>query len=806
MFKNYLKISYRSLNKHRTFTFINVFGLAIGLAAFLLIDQYIRFEKSYDTFIENSSQLYRLTTDQIVDDAIGTRDAMSFNPSGKVLTEEIPEIINYTTTYKFSETTFKNGENLITEKMVIAADSNFLKLFSYQLLSGDPKLQLSEPNTIVLTKSKAEKYFGNENPVGKEIYLYSDFNKPFKVTGVIQDIPENTHYHFDILVSLNTIKEFLAEENWNGYNYYTYLQLTPNADIDKINTLLPDLSKKYIGEDASLVFNIQPVLDIHLHSEKTYEPEVHGDIKAVNVLMIISIFILIIAWVNYVNLATAKAVDRAKEVGLRKVIGARKKQLILQFLIEALIINFLGGLIALGLIELMLPYFNILVGREIAISLWSNPDFIIRLLSFFIMGTFISGFYPAIVLSSFKPITVLKGKFRNSKSGIFLRKGLVVTQFAASFILITGTFTVYKQVQYMRSRDLGMKVERVVGFPNPRREQGADPNALLQRKLSFLDELRNSPHIINVARTANLPGGGSSDVNSYGSGVRIVGVSEYLNSTTYIQSLDENTIDLLSMKLLHGRTFIKDLQSDSSSAVVNEAFIERFGLEVSESLLNQKIQFGQNIEGRKFAIVGIIKNIYRGSLKHQVEPTVYFNWKHPGHTLVKLSGQNIPEGLAHIQEIWSKFFPTESLNYNFIDERYERLYEADQRFGNIFTVFSVFAIFVASLGLFGLASFLAMQRTKEVGVRKVLGATVTQIVAIFYKDFLLLIGISVILGIPIVYFGIDTWLNGYANRINFPWELLPLSIVALMVFAFVTVGYQTYRIAVLNPARTLRDE
>ncbi|MFY0599119.1 MAG: ABC transporter permease [Cyclobacteriaceae bacterium] len=806
MLRNYFKISLRNLNKHRAYTFINVFGLAIGLGAFLLINQYIKFEKSYDDFIENSDQLYRLTTDQVVDGVMGTRDAMSFNPSGKALMDELPEVINYTTTYKFNEITFKNGENLIAEKMVLGADSSFLKLFSYELISGDPNHQLIEPNTIVLTQAKAKKYFGSENPVGKELYLYSGFNKSFKVTGVMQDVPENTHYHFDALISLSTIKDFLTQEAWNGYNYYTYVQLAPDSDLEKINGLLPGLARKFIGEESSLVFNLQPVQDIHLHSVQTYEPEAHGDAKSVKVLVIISIFILIIAWVNYINLATARAVDRAKEVGLRKVIGAKKGQLVTQFLMEALIINFFGCLIAFGLAEFILPYFNNLIGREMATHLWNDSYFIGRLFLFFLLGVIISGFYPAVVLSSFKPVTVLKGKFRNSKSGALLRKSLVVTQFAASFILLTGTFAVYKQVQHMRSKDLGLNVDKVIGFANPRLESGGDRDAFLQKKLSFLNELRTNHNIENVARISNIPGGGASDVNSNGSGARIMGMTDFLDGTTYVQSLDENTVDVLDMKILHGRTFIKGMKSDSSAAIVNEAFLKRHGLEVNESILGNKILFGKELSNNRYPIIGIVKDVYRGTLKNAIEPTIYFNWTHPGNTVVKLSGENIEEGLNHVKKTWSQFFPTEALNYNFVDERYDQLYLADKRFGNVFVAFSIFAILVASLGLFGLASFIAMQRTKEVGVRKVLGASVAQIIGIFYKDFLILIIVSVVLGVPLVYLGVDSWLNGYAYRILFPWESLPLSAIALMIFAFAIVGYQIYRVAILSPASTLKDE
>lgn len=803
MFKNYLKISLRNLARHKVYTGINIIGLAVGLGAFLLINQYLQFEKSYDRYFRHSDQLYRLTTDQVVEGVLGTRDAMSFYPSAKALMEEIPEVVNGTVTRKFSELTFQKGDQLITERGVIAADSNFLNIFPYPLVYGNPEKQLADPNTLVLTESKARKYFGNENPVGKTIHIFSGHDKAFKVTGVIKDSPQNTHYRFDVLMSISTIRERLERDGWSGFNYYTYLQLAPDADMQKIESMLPDLSGKYIGEENTLRFNLQPVPGIHLYSDFTFEPEAHGSAKSVRFLTIISIFILLIAWVNYINLSTARAVDRAKEVGLRKVIGAQKRQLISQFLMESFLINFLGALVALIAAQLMIPSFNQLVGKEVIHQVW-NTHFLINLGIFFLMGTFLSGFYPALVLSGFKPVSILKGKFRNSKSGVVLRKSLVVLQFTASFILIAGTFIVYMQVRFMQSRDIGISTDQVIGFSNPR--PAGDWDAFREKKLAFLDEVRKHHAVLGAARMSNLPGGGSSDINSSSGGIKIVGLTERLDATTYIQSIDENVMDLLDMQLISGRNFLRNSQADSNSVIVNEAFVTRFGLPVTDDLLHQKIQFGRDAENDKYSIIGVMKDVNRSTLKKTVEPTVYMTWSDPGNSIVKLSAENLQAGVEHVENTWNLFFPTESFNYNFLDQRYAQLYDEDKRFGSVFGVFSVFAILVASLGLFGLASFLAMQRTKEVGVRKVLGASVSQIVSIFYKDFVKLIGMSVVLGGIVTYYGISFWLRTYAYRIDFPWIVIGIATLILLTFAFITVGYQTYKVAILNPAQTLKYE
>ncbi len=805
MFKNYLKISIRTLAKHKFYTFVNVFGLAIGLAAFLLINEYVQFERSYDQHYEEADQLYRLTTDQVVDGVLGVRDAMSFSPSGKVLVDEVPEITRYTTTYKFNRVAFKQGDNVIEEINTVGADEHFLDLFTYQILYQDGTDLLIEPNTLVLTQTKALQYFGREDVVGETIYLYSGFERPFKIVGVIQDIPQNTHYKFDILMSIATIQDILDREAWNGYNYYTFLKLTPGTDHEVLNEKLLPLADKYIGDNANLIFTLQPLSDVHLSSDRTYEPELNGNARAINVLAVISIFVLIIAWVNYVNLSTAKAIDRAKEVGLRKVIGAYKRQLLMQFFIEAAIINLLGAVIAWLMAEVSLPYFQALVGKTIVPHTWESTRFIYSLIVFFVLGAFISGFYPALVLSGFRPVEVLKGKFRNSGRGIILRKALVVVQFGASLTLLAATFIVYQQVDHMRNRDIGMEIDQVVGFPRPR-VNGDQFEEFTSRMKSFLEQLRSDNTIIEAAQISNLPGGGPSDINSNAGEVGIVGLTEPMQSTTYVQVVDHLALDMLEVDFLYGRNFIKDMASDTGALIANEAFIERFNLQVSEDLIGQTVRFGVGPEPWEVKIIGIIKDVSRGSSKNKIEPTVYYVGENPRQTMAKIAPQNTTAALAHIEATWSRFFPTAPLKYTFLDDRFARLYAEDQRFGDVFASFAIFAMFVALLGLFGLASFIAVQRQKEVGVRKVLGASIVQILFIFFKDFFGLLAISAIIGIPTVYLGMDQWLDNYAFRISFPWLMVFLAAAIVMLFAFTTIGVQIYRVAVLNPAKTLKYE
>ncbi len=803
MFTNYLKISFRSMLKHKVYASINIVGLAIGLAAFLLIDQYVAFEKSYDRFFNESDLLHRLSTDQVVDGVLGVRDAMSYNPSGKALMEELPEVLGYTCTYKFDGMNIRFEDQVLHETGVIASDEHFLDLFTYDIIQKEDDVILDEPNTVVLTEKIALKYFGTTDVIGKKLHFHSEFDKSFKIVGVIQDVPKNTHYQFNMIISLITIEEKMKGHGWDAYNYYTYLKLKPGTDLEELNQKLIPLSRKYIGEGSNLDFTVHPVSSIYLHSDFTYEPDQYGSAKAVGFLTVISIFILVIAWVNYINLSTARAVDRAKEVGLRKVVGAYKRQLIGQFLTEALLVNFLGAFLAIVLSEIALPSFNHLVGKPVLLHTWESQTFLVKLILFFLGGSLVSGFYPAFVLSGFKPVEVLKGKFRNSGKGIMLRKGLVVVQFSASMMLLGATYVVYEQVQHMREKDLGMDIEKVIGVPFG--GDGEWTKELQEKRDNFLKEVKKHQLVEDAAQMSNLPGGKPDDINSTSNQIKIVGLTSPLEVTTYVQGLDYHALELLKFELIHGRNFDKHIKADSNAVIVNASFIERFGIPVKEDIIGKKLQFGSR-EDNWFRIIGIVKNANRGSVKHTVEPTSYFNWSAPGIAVIRLKGNDLRASLQHVNTIWADFFPNAPFEYSFIDDRFDRLYEEDMRFGNVFATFAVFAIIVAALGLFGLASFLAIQRSKEIGVRKVLGASVSQIISIFMKDFIILMVVAIFIGGPAIYFGMDWWLNNYAYRIDFPWVTILISAIVLAAVCFATIGYQTFRVARLNPAVTLKDE
>lgn len=807
MFKNYLKISVRNLAKQKVFSVINMVGLAIGLAAFLLINQYVAFEKSYDRFFSDSDRLYRLTTDQVLEGVIGTRDAMSFAPSGPALVEAVPEIINSTVTYQFTELVLRKNDQSVREKKAIAVDSNYLELFDYKVIDGDPNTMLNEPFSIVLTESKAYDLFGDQSPVGQTIKVLSGFHKGFKVTGVIQDVPENTHYKFNLLVSIGSMQESVDRDAWRSFNYYTYLKLAPQTNIVELRRKLPRMHEiaGFNESDADLEFNLQPVENIHLYSDYTYEPETHGSADTVIFLNIISILIIVIAWVNYINLSTAKAIDRAREVGVRKAIGAHKIQLVSQFLFEAFMLNILAAIFAIFMAQLLYPSFNHLVGKDIIDGIWDNKLFLTKIFGFATLGAVVSGLYPAFVLSNFKTVVVLKGKFRNSAKGTILRKGLVIVQFTVSLMLLAATFVINQQVSYMQSVDKGIDMDYVVGFRRPMFTNN-NREGLREKLRQFRQSLLNHHAIERVGFADALPGGGGSDISSTTGEVQIPGKTNILEGTTYMQWCDEGYFDAVGITLIAGRNFDSKLSTDTTSIIVNESFLKRLGIRDIHAVINEYIQYGDDDEGHKYRLIGVMKDYNRTSLKSKVEPTSTFYHTYASNSVVRLNKSNYQEGIAHLEKTFEDYFPNTPLSYSFLDERFNALFLEDRKFGQVIATFSILAVIVASLGLFGLSAFMAINRAKEVGIRKVLGASIPQILSIFYKEFVLLIGLSSLIGVPLVYYGMDGWLNNYAYRVDFPWVFVAISLLVVAASALLTVGYQTIRVAVKNPSQTLRYE
>ena len=805
MLHNYLLTSLRSLRKHKLFSILNITGLAIGLAAFLLISQFVRFERSYDAHYTNASQIYRLSTLETVNGAVDNKDAMMTYPAAELLLAEVPEVQMATVSLKLDEVVFRKGQNVVYETNVVTADSAFLEIFDHEILQGDRLTMLSEPNCLVLTADKAMDYFGSTDVVGREIEVMGEYQRPFKVTGVIQNVPLNTHYKFDILISDPTLVGRFDYKVWNSYNYYTYIVLDPQADLEALHDKMDALCDDKYGEDNSTYWKADPVGWIHLNSDYTFESEPPGNADAVRFMSLIALIILAIAWINYINLATARALDRAREVGLRKVIGAMRSQLIGQFMMEALVVNFAAACLAVALAQLALPFFHTLIGIEVMSNVWSHPAFVTDLVIFFVVGTLLSGFYPAMVLSSFEPVKVLKGRFRSSKYGSLLRKSLVGLQFAATITLIAATLTIHDQINYMLRRDIGIDTDYVVSFRMPARSEDAREEQINIWN-SFKDELRSHVGIVHVGGTSNVPGGGGSDINSTTGATRLSGTSDWRRGTTYIQYNDDEFSEAVGLDIIAGRDFDRNRKSDTAVVIMNETFALRSGETNPSDAVGKYLQFEGDEPDDRYEVIGVIEDFNRTTLKSAVEPTLYFPWMSPSSTVVKLDPARFRDGLAYVEARWTEFFPNTPLEYIFLDERFERLYAQDRRFGQVFIVFSVLAIFIAALGLLGLSAFMAAQRTKEVGIRKVLGASIAGIIGLFYKDFARLIIVASVVSVPVVYFTMNAWLQNYAFRVDFEWAVIIVALILVCVLAFSVIASQVYKVAVLDPARTLKYE
>lgn len=808
MLKNYLKTAFRSLVKNKAFTLINIFGLFIGLTAFLLIYSYVSFEKSYDQYHTGADRVYRMVTDNVVNGVTGARDAMSFSPLGEAMKEELPEVEQYTTTMKlYEDLVFKKGDELINESGVVAADEQFLDIFSYPIIYGEED-PFKNPNSLILTKKGAMRLFGTENPVGQTVEVLGIHRGNYKVTAVLDDVPGNTHYKFEVLMSFATIKDRADEEGWRGYNFYTYVKLNEEADPLAVQEKLMAFPGKYLREELTLQFTMQPMTDIHLDSGFTYEPEPSGNSKTVNFLLIIAVFILVIAWVNYINLSTAKAMDRAREVGLRKVVGAAKWQLMIQFMMESLFINVFAAILAATAVQILGPFYNNLLGKDLISYIWTNSSLLSLLVIITLSGTLLSGFYPSLVLSSFRPVTVLKGKLRNSRSGLLLRKSLVVFQFVSSLILIAGTAIVDMQIEYMKNRDLGVSIDQVLSIKVPAHDP-VDSSLYDQKYKRLRAELIRNPTIREMATSSSIPGGGRSNIASAGGGISIVGETLIDNSTIYMTTIDERFFPILGVKMVAGRNYSNNGVAERPNVIINEAMLDKIGFAGGgEAALNKRLRFGNESSDRIFNIIGVVANYNRRSLKDEIEPTAYF-LGHEGFTtniVIKLSSEDLNATVKDVEAKWADVFPEVPFAYSFMDQKFDEAYKEDQQFGSLFGAFSVLAMAIAGLGLFGLSSFIALQRSKEIGVRKVLGASVFNIVKLISRDFFGLVIIAFFLGSPLVWFIMDNWLNNYAFRIDMPVWVLPVAGITLLFITFLTVGYQTGRAARANPVDTLRSE
>ena len=790
--------------RNKAFSIINIVGLALGVAACILILQYVAFELSYDNFHKNGSEIYRVKQDRYNDGKLSTEWAAGAYAVGNSFKDAFPEVQDYVKLLRRGVAIADYGEKSLKVEKVYLSSPSFFSIFSYPLLEGDAKSVLAEPNTIVLSKSLAEKLFGKETAMGKTIQLNK--TKSFKVTGIYADMPTNTHLKADILISyatfLNDVKPDNPELAWQWDGCLTYLKLRDGTNVPALEAKFPALIDKLAGEEhkkykSAAVYLLQPLRDIHLYSHYMMEAEPNGDGKTVYLLLGIAFFIVVIAWVNYVNLATARAINRAKEVGVRKAVGSLRSQLIWQFMTESVLLNGFAVILALLFVALALPKFNEISGQQLSFGLLGSKLFWLPLAGLFVVGAFFSGLYPAFVLSGFKPVAVLKGKVLATRQGIVLRKSLVVFQFAASLFLLVGTLAVFQQIRYMREQSLGINIDQTLVINPP---IIATDSTYMRQMVAFKEELLRNTGIKSIAASTVVPGQ-PSDWNA--GGIRLKGADDNKGKQYRIIGVDYDFINAYDLKLVAGRNFSKEFGADPKAVIFNKMAIKQLGFNNSQDAIGKEIDFW----GEMFTIVGVTDNFHQQSLKDAYEPLILRLIPDlRGYFSVKLTPGTADKSIATIRSEWNHFFPGNPFEYTFLDERFNEQYRADQRFGQVFGIFTGLAILVACLGLFGLASFTTAQRTKEIGIRKVLGSSVFAIVEMLYREFAILVLISFVIAAPIAWYAVSKWLTSYAFRTDIQWWLFVLPFVLVLLIAFLTVSFQSIKAALMNPVKSLRSE
>ena len=821
MIRNLLITALRNLRKNKFFSALNILGLGIGMAVFLLIAQYVHFEKSYENFIPGKENIYRVKLEVYKGNELIMASAENYPGAGPALKKELPEVMSFARAYNMgyknnviiTNENAKTGPIAFRQRRFLYADSTFLSLMGYQMARGDARTALQEPFTAVISEKYAKMYFGSEDPIEKTLRLRDDdfVNELVKITGVFKDLPNNTHLKFDVLFSYNSLYargEWAAQryrEGWRRKDMYTFVKLQPGTDPKKIEASFPAIVAKYKPElkesQQTNVLGLQPLTDIHLQSDLSEEPEPNGNSRTVLFLGLIGIFVLVIAWINYVNLSTARALERAKEVGVRKVIGAIKSQLIAQFLTEAALVNLLSVLIAFGLAFLFLSSFNTLSGLTLDSSYLTQPWFIILLLWLWLGGSLLSGLYPALVLSSFKPITVLKGKLKNNTRGILLRKTLVVMQFMASIALIAGTFIVYRQVKYMTGRDMGMNIDQVMVIERPGIAD-TSRTVFFSSIETFKNELKKDPTVQNAAASLTIPGKQREFkviVKKYGDNTD--------SATVRINSMDYDFLDVFKLKLVAGRNFSKEFPRDpDTSVVITEKASQLLGYKTPQDAVGKTLII-PGFGGWKPVIVGVVNDYHQLSLKKPLDPTILTCSLYDGeYYSLRINTSNLPGTLENVRRSWATAFPGNPFEYFFLDDYFNKQYENERKFEKLFLVFAILAIIIGCLGLFGLSAYTASQRIKEIGIRKVLGASVQDITKMLSTDFLKLVVIAIVIASPLAWWAMNKWLEDFAYRINISWWVFAVAGIVALLIAMLTVSFQAIKAAIANPVKSLRTE
>jgi len=803
MIKNYLVIAKRVLLNKTIFTILNIFGLAIGIASSALIFHYIHYEKSYDTYHNNSENVYRLSYGRLKDNGDDVEFASACPVIAPLLKENFPEIKTIAR-MAVREATFSHGENKFIEKKIYYAEQEIFNILNFTIIDGNIENALNQPNQIVINETVSKKYFGNESPVGKTLRLNK--KEDYKVVAVFKDVPPNSHLKPEILMAFPNLSKWRGEsylESWGHTGAFTYLLLDENADPRTLENQFIEFTNSQIGEiltswGVTMYFNLQCIEDIHLTSHLLQEQEVNGDLRSVNFMYIIGIFILVIAWVNYINLTTSRSMERAQEVGVRKVVGALRRNLISQFYTEAAIVNAIGLFIAIAIIELFIPAFSNLTGVPKTINLWSSNWFIAFLCGTFLFGTFITGMYPVFSLSSFKAVKILKSKFGAKQKGIGLRKVMVIFQLIISIILLTGTYSVFTQLKYLKNQKLGFDIKQTLVVKMPK----AIDSTIIQKKETFKQEINKLSGVNGVAFSTEVPG---RKIWWDNGGIFKVGLDPSEGKNYMIMGIDDKFIDLYEMEFVNGRNFSKEFPSDKDALIINETAVRHLEFESPDDALNNKI----NYWGRIYTVIGVLKDYRHESPKAVPEPQIFRylpNESRFGTFSIKMEESSIPKNLKNIEKIYDQLFKGNPFDYFFLDAYYDEQFKADRRFGNVFGIFSSLAIFITCLGLFGLSLYTVQLKTKEIGIRKVHGANFYDIVKYILKEYLLLIFIALLIAVPILFWGILFWLNNFPVKMSLTIWLFILPVLIVMLITMISVASHTLKAARLNPVDSIKYE
>jgi putative ABC transport system permease protein len=794
MIKNYFKIAFRNLWKNKVFSFINIMGLTVGMTACFLIFLYVKFELSYDSFNTKADRIYRVVSDIKTPTEVlhASGPAWAVAPNAK---DEFPEIESFVRIAGGDNVLIKKGNIKFQETNAAWADSALFKVFDFKLLKGNPNTALKEPFSIVFSETAAKKYFGKTDPMGQTLLITGD-KLPAKVTGIMKDIPENSQVKADVFLSMTTITQKFnqsLDSQWGNYGASAYLLLKRGTNAKRLEKKFPEFLERRNGDEMKKLqmyptLFLEPLRDVYLYS--TRDDSKTGHITNVYIFSIIAIFILLIACFNFINLTTARSAERAKEVGIRKVVGAGKKQLAGQFLGESVVLCLIAFVLTFFLSWLLLPLFNQLAGKTISSSIFEHWNYL-ALLFFASIGIgLLAGIYPALVLSSFKPVVVLKGRFATGTRGIILRKGLVIAQFTISIALIISTIVVYNQMNFMQNQDLGFSKDQMMVI-----DTNGDP-----AKNTFEQSVKELPNVKSTALSGSVPGGGNpgaySEIENKHGDMQIANLDLYF--------VGFNFINQYKIKMVAGRGFSKDFGTDTTQAMVlNEAAVKLFGYTSPEQAIGKRFKQW----GREGKIIGVMKNFHFRSLQEEIKP-LSMRIEPGGCNLVsiKVAAANLPKTIAAVEKKWKTLIPDRPFNYYFLDEFFNRQYRSQVQFGHLFLNFAILAIFISCLGLLGLASYSTVQRTKEIGIRKVMGASVSNIVNLLSIDFLKLVLISFIIAAPLAWYFMHQWLKDFAYRININWWIFLVAGVTAVLVALFTISFQAIRAAIANPVESLRTE